>query len=149
MSADDMGVTIYADGAASPNPGPGGYGVLVIRSGRRQELSGGFRRTTNNRMELTGAIVGLRSLDGEKSAVTIYSDSRYVADMFNGGYAAAWRQRGWRYEHPVVPPWHEGPSLFDLFGLKPDATPQTPSGAARSCSSSSPEQPQHQVQHHG
>jgi ribonuclease HI len=88
-------VVIYADGAASPNPGPGGYGVILIRDGRRQELSGGFKMTTNNRMEILGAIIGLRQLNGVKSQVTIYSDSRYLVDMFMGGYAAKWRQDHW------------------------------------------------------
>jgi len=88
-------VTIYADGAASPNPGQGGYGVILIRDGQRRELSGGFRKTTNNRMEILGAIIGLRELSGPKTKVTIYSDSRYVVDMFNGGYAEKWRQAHW------------------------------------------------------
>ena len=89
-------VIVYADGAASPNPGPGGYGVVIIRNGQRRELSGGFRQTTNNRMEILGAIVGLQSLGAEKAAVMIHSDSRYVVDMFNGGHADGWRQNGWK-----------------------------------------------------
>jgi ribonuclease HI len=91
-------VTIYADGAASPNPGSGGYGVVVIRNGERRELSGGFRRTTNNRMEILGAIAGLRSLGNplpREVKVTLYSDSKYLVDMFTGGYAAKWRQQAW------------------------------------------------------
>lgn len=97
-------VFIYADGAASPNPGRGGYGVVLLRDGRRQEISGGFRLTTNNRMEILGAIVGLRALksfhgecgeQGAKPKATLYSDSKYVVDMFNGGYAAKWRENGW------------------------------------------------------
>lgn len=88
-------VTVFADGAASPNPGPGGYGVVLIRNGQRQELSGGFRKTTNNRMELLGVITGLRALGGERSRVTIYSDSKYVVEMMNGGNAAAWRRNSW------------------------------------------------------
>ena len=94
-------VTIYTDGAASPNPGRGGYGVVIIHNGTRQELSGGFRATTNNRMELMGAIAGLRALpslqlqDGQKMKVTLYSDAKYVVDMFNGGHAVKWRQNGW------------------------------------------------------
>ena len=91
----DAPVVIYADGAASPNPGPGGYGVVLLLDGQRQELSGGFRKTTNNRMELFSIITALRALGGRKGAVTIYSDSRYVVDMFNGGYAAQWRKHGW------------------------------------------------------
>lgn len=98
MPADSNEVTIYADGAASPNPGRGGYGIVLLRGGQRQELSGGFRSTTNNRMELMGAIVGLRALNGEACKVTICSDSQYVTDMFNGGHARAWKAHGWRRE---------------------------------------------------
>jgi ribonuclease HI len=91
-------IVIYADGAASPNPGKGGYGVVIIQNGLRQELSGGFRATTNNRMELMGAIVGLRAIpsrEGIKAKVVLYSDARYVVDMFNGGHALKWRKNGW------------------------------------------------------
>jgi len=88
-------ITIYTDGAASPNPGSGGYGVVLLRNGQRQELSGGFKKTTNNRMEILAAIIGLRQLQGEPAQVTINSDSRYVVDMFNGGYAEKWRQNHW------------------------------------------------------
>lgn len=95
MPTDLTTVTIYTDGAASPNPGPGGYGVLLIRNGQRHELSDGFRKTTNNRMEILAAIVGLRALAGVKSKVTIYSDSKYVVDMFMGGYAATWKRNNW------------------------------------------------------
>lgn len=94
MSFDPQ-VEIYTDGAASPNPGPGGYGVVLMRDGQRQELSGGFRITTNNRMELFSVITALKALGTGKCVVTIYSDSRYVVDMFNGGYAAQWRKNGW------------------------------------------------------
>ncbi len=89
-------VTIYTDGAASPNPGRGGYGAVVIRDGRRQELAGGFRLTTNNRMELLSVIVALRLFQEPRAAVTVYSDSRYVVDNLNRGYAAQWRTNRWR-----------------------------------------------------
>ena len=89
-------VIIYTDGAASPNPGQGGYGVILIGGGKRVELSGGFRKTTNNRMELYAVIRGLRALYKAAKKVTIYSDSTYVVDMFNGGYVAKWREKGWR-----------------------------------------------------
>jgi ribonuclease HI len=107
---------IYADGAASPNPGAGGYGVVVLRAGERRELSGGFRRTTNNRMELLGAIVGLRELGTAPARVTLYSDSKYLVDMFNGGYAAKWRAQAWtrnKGKDPAVNPdlWNQ---LLDL-----------------------------------
>jgi ribonuclease HI len=95
MCSELREVVIYTDGAASPNPGSGGYGIVLFRGGQRTELSGGFLKTTNNRMEILGAIIGLRTLGDEKSTVTIYSDSRYVVDMFSGGYAAGWRKNGW------------------------------------------------------
>lgn len=95
QSQQSQPVTIFADGAASPNPGRGGYGVIIIQDGQRRELSGGFKLTTNNRMEIMGAIIGLRELKQPPRAVTIYSDSKYVVDMFNGGYAAKWRKDHW------------------------------------------------------
>ena len=116
MSTDIQEVTIYADGAASPNPGPGGYGVVLIRDGQRQELSGGFRRTTCNRMEILGAIVGLRALGGGKSNAAIYSDSKYLVDMFNGGHAEKWRRNGWRRNKGKDPALN--PDLWDeILGL--------------------------------
>jgi len=116
MSIPANEVTIYADGAASPNPGAGGYGVVLLRNGLRQELSGGVRHTTNNRMEILGTIVGLRALNGVKCKVTIYSDSKYVVDMFKGGYAEQWRKNGWtrnKGKDPALNPdlWGE---LLDL-----------------------------------
>ncbi len=92
----DPAVTIYTDGAASPNPGRGGYGAIIIRDEHRQELSGGFRNTTNNRMELLSVIIALRHIQGPQATVTVYSDSKYVVDNLNGGYAARWRSNRWR-----------------------------------------------------
>jgi ribonuclease HI len=88
-------VTIYTDGACIGNPGPGGYGVILIYEGHRRELSGGFRRTTNNRMEITGAIVGLEALR-EKCKVTLYSDSAYLVNAMSRGWAVRWRAAGWK-----------------------------------------------------
>ena len=89
-------ITIYTDGAASGNPGPGGYEV-VLKSGRhRRELSEGFRLTTNNRMELLAVIVGLESLKIPGSRVTIYTDSRYVADSVEKGWVFGWEARGFK-----------------------------------------------------
>ena len=87
-------VVIYTDGAAEPNPGPGGYGVVLQYGTRRKELSGGFERTTNNRMELMGAIVGLELLKGKCSG-TLYSDSKYVVDSVNEGSVFKWREKDW------------------------------------------------------
>ena len=85
-------ITIYTDGAASGNPGPGGYGVVLMAGPHRKELSEGFRRTTNNRMELLAVIIGLAALRFEGSNVTIYSDSKYVVDAVEkAGYSVGKR----------------------------------------------------------
>lgn len=89
-------MTIYTDGAASPNPGRGGYGAIVIRAGQRLELSGGFQKTTNNRMELLSVIVALRHIAEPRATVTVFSDSKYVVDNLNGGYVTRWRNNQWR-----------------------------------------------------
>lgn len=88
-------VTIYTDGGTAPNPGPGGYGVVVIHGHEKKPLSGGFRRTTNNRMEILAAIVGLESLR-TRSDVTIHTDSRYLADAIEKGWARRWRRNSWQ-----------------------------------------------------
>ena len=87
-------VEIYTDGGCSPNPGPGGYGIVLIYGGRRRELSGGYRSTTNNRMELTAAIRGLQALK-EPCAVTLFSDSQYVVNGITKGWARTWKSKGW------------------------------------------------------
>ncbi len=87
-------VTIYTDGACTGNPGPGGYGAVLLFGERRGELSGGYRRTTNNRMELMGPIKGLESLK-ESCRVTLYSDSKYVVDSMTKRWAQRWRANGW------------------------------------------------------
>lgn len=88
-------VTIYTDGACIGNPGPGGYGVVVLFGNQRKELSGGFRRTTNNRMEMLAAIVGLESLK-ERCRVILYSDSQYLVNGISKGWARKWRSQGWK-----------------------------------------------------
>ena len=88
-------VTIYTDGACSGNPGPGGWGAILSYGGREKELSGGAAETTNNRMELTAAIEALAQLK-EPCAVTLCSDSKYVVDGMDRGWAAGWRRKGWR-----------------------------------------------------
>lgn len=88
-------VTIYTDGACSGNPGPGGYGVVLMYGPHRKELSGGYRLTTNNRMEIMAAIVGLEALKFP-CAVNLYTDSRYLVDAMTQGWAKKWRQNGWK-----------------------------------------------------
>ncbi|RHV96608.1 ribonuclease HI [Culturomica massiliensis] len=86
-------ITIYTDGAASGNPGPGGFGVVLMAGPYRKELMGGFRLTTNNRMELLAVIVGLEALKNEGEEVTIYSDSRYVVDAVEKGWVFGWEKK--------------------------------------------------------
>ncbi|HAQ21172.1 MAG TPA: ribonuclease HI [Prolixibacteraceae bacterium] len=85
-----MDIVIYTDGAARGNPGPGGYGVVLLAGQFRKELSDGFELTTNNRMELMAVIAGLEALKIENSPVTIYSDSKYVVDAVEKGWIWNW-----------------------------------------------------------
>lgn len=99
MSAPDSDaslkeVTIYTDGAATGNPGPGGYGVILVYGEHRRELSGGYRLTTNNRMELMAAIMGLEALK-MRCQVTVYSDSQYLVQAIAQGWARRWQAQGW------------------------------------------------------
>ena len=87
-------VEIFTDGACSGNPGPGGFGVILRYNGIEKELSGGAAETTNNRMELMGAITGLEALK-EPCCVTLFSDSKYIVDAINCGWAVKWRDNGW------------------------------------------------------
>ena len=87
-------VTLYTDGACSGNPGPGGWGAILIYGRHKKELSGGEASTTNNRMELTAAIEGLAALN-EPCQVELYSDSKYLVDGMTKGWAKSWRARGW------------------------------------------------------
>ena len=87
-------VTIYTDGACSGNPGPGGWGAILRFGPHEKEISGGERNTTNNRMELTAVIRALQLLK-EPCQVELYSDSKYVIDALEKGWAVGWRKRGW------------------------------------------------------
>ena len=88
-------VNLYTDGACRGNPGPGGWGAILVYGKYEKELSGGERETTNNRMELLAAINGLEALR-ESCAVTLYSDSKYLVDAFLLGWVEGWRAKGWR-----------------------------------------------------
>lgn len=88
-------VTIYTDGACSGNPGAGGWGTILVYKGREREMSGGAAETTNNRMELTAVIEGLKALK-EACKVTVVTDSQYVANGINLGWAQSWKANGWR-----------------------------------------------------
>jgi len=86
-------ITIYTDGAAKGNPGPGGYGVVMMAGNHRKELSAGYRLTTNNRMELLAAIVALETLRFPGSNVTIYTDSKYVSDAVEKKWVFGWEKK--------------------------------------------------------
>ena len=88
-------VLIYTDGACVGNPGPGGYGAVIIFNQHKKELSGGEAQTTNNRMEMMGAIAALEALK-EPCKVKLYSDSRYVVDGIDKGWAKRWQANGWK-----------------------------------------------------
>ena len=87
-------VTLYTDGACSGNPGPGGWGIILSYMDVEKEFSGGEKNTTNNRMELTAVIQGLERLK-MPCRVELYSDSKYVIDALEKGWAKGWKQRGW------------------------------------------------------
>jgi ribonuclease HI len=89
-------ITIYTDGASSGNPGPGGYGVVLIYGKHRLEKSAGYRLTTNNRMELLAVIEGLEALKINGSNVVVYTDSKYVADSVEKGWVFQWESKAFK-----------------------------------------------------
>jgi len=88
-------IELYTDGACSGNPGPGGWGAILIYKGTEKVMSGGDKNTTNNRMELTAAIEGLSALK-EQCLVKLYSDSKYLIDGMTRGWARSWREKNWK-----------------------------------------------------
>ncbi len=89
-------IELYTDGAASGNPGPGGYGIVLKFRQHRKEISGGFKHTTNNRMELLAAIIGLESVTNSQLTVKVYSDSKYLVDAINLKWVLGWRKTGFK-----------------------------------------------------
>ena len=89
-------VKLFADGAASGNPGPGGFGTVLQSGKHEKEISGGFRRTTNNRMELMAVIEGLKALTVIPCDVCVVSDSKYVVDAFEKNWISGWQKRQWK-----------------------------------------------------
>ncbi len=114
-------VEIYTDGACSGNPGRGGYGTILKYQDKEKELSAGYKLTTNNRMELMAIITGLETLK-EPCAVTLYSDSRYIVDAINKGWARSWQKKGWmrnkkeKAKNPDL--WSQLLSLLDIHDVK-------------------------------
>ncbi len=118
-------ITIFTDGAAKGNPGPGGYGVVLQTDKHKKELSEGYKLTTNNRMELLAVIKGLEALKFKGSDVVIYTDSKYIADAVNKGWVFQWERKSfrkkknadlWKHflkiyrQHNVIFKWVEGHS---------------------------------------
>ncbi len=89
-------IAIYTDGAARGNPGPGGYGIVLISGNHRKELSEGYRKTTNNRMELLAVIIALENLKIKKSNVTVYTDSKYVSEAINQNWIKNWIKKDFK-----------------------------------------------------
>lgn len=89
-------ITIYTDGASKGNPGPGGFGIVLISGKHRKEISGGYRKTTNNRMELLAVIAGLETLKKDGMNVLVYSDSKYVVDAIEKGWVHNWLKKGFK-----------------------------------------------------
>lgn len=88
-------IEIYTDGACSGNPGPGGWGAVLVYNGKEKELSGSEKETTNNRMELTAVIMALNALN-QPCEVKLTTDSKYVCDAINKGWVYSWRKNGWK-----------------------------------------------------
>ena len=114
-------VTIYTDGACSGNPGPGGWAAILTCMGVEKVLSGGEAHTTNNRMELTGVIRALSELN-QPCMVELYSDSKYVVDAIEKGWARGWRKNGWRKadKKPALNPdlWEQLLDLLDRHQVR-------------------------------
>ena len=112
-----MNVTIYTDGACSGNPGPGGWGAILMYGEHKKELSGGEASTTNNRMELLGVITALENLK-RPCSVDLYTDSQYVVNGIEKGWAARWRANGWmrNKKDPAINPDLWG-RLLDLLEI--------------------------------
>ena len=89
-------ITIYTDGSALGNPGPGGYGIVMISGKHRKDISQGYQLTTNNRMELLAVIVALETIRSDQAEVTVYSDSKYVVDAIEKGWVFAWVKKGFK-----------------------------------------------------
>lgn len=118
---DLKNVTLYTDGACSGNPGPGGYGAILIFKGFEKEISGGELNTTNNKMEITAVVKGLEAIK-ERCRVTVYSDSAYVVNAVEKGWIKSWKNNGWKKadKKPVknVDLWERLLELMDYHEVK-------------------------------
>ncbi|HZI53956.1 MAG TPA: ribonuclease HI [Chitinophagaceae bacterium] len=104
---DNKEITMYTDGASRGNPGPGGYGAILISGDYRKELSQGYKLTTNNRMELMAVLAGLKALKKEGMKITIYSDSQYVVKAIEEGWLNGWIKTNFKGGKKNVDLWKE------------------------------------------
>ncbi|MDD2387210.1 MAG: ribonuclease HI, partial [Bacteroidales bacterium] len=110
-------IEIYTDGAARGNPGPGGYGIVLMSGKHRKELSEGFRKTTNNRMELLAVIVALETLKIKNSDVTVYTDSKYVSESVNQDWISGWIKKSFKkVKNPDL--WKRLINIYKLHNVK-------------------------------
>jgi ribonuclease HI len=111
-------VTIYTDGSSRGNPGPGGYGVILMSGNHRKELSQGYKLTTNNRMELMGVIAGIKALKRPGLEVTVYSDSQYVVKAIEEGWLNGWIRTDFKKGKKNPDLWKELYELLQLHKVK-------------------------------
>jgi ribonuclease HI len=112
------GITIYTDGSSRGNPGPGGYGAVLMYGDKRKELSGGYRKTTNNRMELMGVIAALEALNKPGLNITIYSDSQYIVKALNEGWLNKWMATNFAKGKKNKDLWVRFYNLYKLHQIK-------------------------------
>jgi len=110
-------IKIYTDGSSIGNPGPGGYGIVMLYKNNRKEISGGFRKTTNNRMELLAVIKALESLKNNKIEVLIFSDSKYVVQSVEEGWLWEWEKKKFK-KKSNVDLWKQFIPLYKKFKIK-------------------------------
>ncbi len=113
-----MEIIIYTDGSSRGNPGPGGYGVVLMYKNHVKELSGGFKKTTNNRMELLAVVEGLKALKTTNIPVTIYSDSQYVVNAISKGWLKNWVKTDFKGGKKNKDLWMQYYQLSKLFDIK-------------------------------
>lgn len=96
-------ITIYTDGSCLGNPGPGGWGAILISGKHRKEISAGYKKTTNNRMEFMAFIEALKAIKSHNNKITIYSDSNLLVQSINNGWIKSWKSKGWKNSKKEIP----------------------------------------------
>lgn len=112
-----MGVKIYTDGSSRGNPGPGGYGIVMVAGPMRKEMSAGFRMTTNNRMELLAVIEAMKAMKRTDIPIALYTDSKYVCDAIEKGWVFGWQKKGFKdKKNPDL--WREFLKIYKSYTIK-------------------------------